>query len=93
MMRMVAALERISASAKAKSEALFLERVKKLGSYWPLGRVGARVLFHATGASVVDKLQAEKWLTRLLELIGKRLKVQPLPPHPSHDSRVIQHTT
>ena len=68
MMRMIASLERISAGSKAKSGALFIERVKRLGSYWPLGRVGARVLFHGSGASVVEKQQAEKWLARLLEL-------------------------
>ncbi len=72
MMRMVAALERIPATAKAKAGALFIERVKKLGSYWPLGRVGARVLFHGSAGAIVDKQQAEKWLARLLELDWKK---------------------
>src|SRR5690606_8117473 len=48
MMRMVAAFERLPAEAKAEAGALFLERIKKLGSYWPLGRVGARVPFHGS---------------------------------------------
>ncbi len=68
MMRMIAALERISPASKGKSGELFLERVKKLGSYWPLGRVGARVLFHGPGTSVVEKERAELWLARVLEL-------------------------
>ncbi len=68
MMRMVAALSRLSPREKAKAGALFLERAKKLGSYWPLGRVGARVPFYGPPQSVVDKSLAESWITLLLEL-------------------------
>ncbi len=68
MMRMVAALERLPAEAKVAAGARFLEQSKKLGSYWPLGRVGARVLFHGDPANVVPPEQAERWLEALLAL-------------------------
>lgn len=68
MMRMVAALERLPAADKSLAGARFLEQAKKLGSYWPLGRVGARVPFHGGSSNPVPKEQAEAWLQKLLEL-------------------------
>lgn len=68
MMRMVAALERIDQADKVKAGALFIEQVKKLGSYWPLGRVGARALFHGAPSAVVDARWAETWIEQLLLL-------------------------
>lgn len=68
MMRLMASLERISVESKMKTGALFLERAKKLGSYWPVGRAGARVPLQSQGASLVPAATAEKWLKALLDL-------------------------
>jgi hypothetical protein len=67
-MRMVAALELLPATAKTLAGDRFLEQAKKLGSYWPLGRVGARRPLRGTAANVVPKTQAEAWLEKLFEL-------------------------
>jgi hypothetical protein len=67
-MRMVAALESLPAAAKTLAGTRFLEQVKKLGSYWPLGRVGARRPLQGTAANVVPRAQAEAWLATLFEL-------------------------
>lgn len=67
-MRMVAALELLPADAKALAGARFLEQAKKLGSYWPLGRVGARRPLRGSVANVVSRAQAETWLAKLFEL-------------------------
>ena len=68
MMRLLAALERLPPEAKRRAGELFLARIKKLGSFWPLGRVGARVLFHGEDKDVVEASHAEQWLTTLLGL-------------------------
>lgn len=67
-MRMLAALERLPPAEKARAGTRFLEQAQKLGSYWPLGRVGARVLFHGPADCIVAKDQAELWLQHLLDL-------------------------
>jgi hypothetical protein len=67
-MRMVAALELLPADAKSYAGAQLLQRVNKLGSYWPLGRVGARSPFRGSAANVVPAAQAEAWLNQLFEL-------------------------
>ncbi len=72
MMRMIAAFERLSPEQKVSAGELFLQRTKKLGSYWPLGRVGARVLFHGHPSSVIPRERAEQWLTHLLALDWKQ---------------------
>lgn len=68
MMRMVAALERIDQVDKVEAGVLFIQQVKKLGSYWPLGRVGARALFHGPASAVVAVKWAETWIEQLLLL-------------------------
>ncbi len=70
-MRMIAALERLLPAEKVRAGTRFIEQAKKLGSYWPLGRVGARVPFHGSAANVVPKVQAEAWLEKLFELDWK----------------------
>ncbi len=68
MMRLLASLEHLPVSQKTRAGELFFTRAKKLGSFWPLGRVGARVPFHASATTVVPARVAEAWIDRLLEL-------------------------
>ena len=68
MMQLVSGLERISRDAKQRAGELFFERAKKIGSYWPLARVGARVLVRANPEDAVDGIVADAWLERLLAL-------------------------
>ena len=53
---------------KQQAGAWFLQRVKKVGSWWPLGRLGARELFCSDDAEVVPTATAEAWLGRVLAL-------------------------
>lgn len=68
MMQLVAGLERISREAKERCGDLFLARAKKIGSYWPLARVGARVPVRADPEDAVDSAVAQRWALALLEL-------------------------
>jgi len=68
MMQMLATLERLSAPAKQACGELFFERAAKIGSYWPVGRAGARVPFHGDPADIIPADVASAWLRRLLEL-------------------------
>jgi hypothetical protein len=68
MMQLLAALELLPAEDKRRAGELLWTRIKKLRSYWPLGRVGARVLLRGDAAAVVPPADAETWLRRLLEL-------------------------
>jgi molecular chaperone DnaK (HSP70) len=68
MLQLLAALERLPPEHKKDAGALFLERAEKVGSYWALGRLGARALVHGDPTDVVPRDVAEAWLARLLEL-------------------------
>jgi molecular chaperone DnaK (HSP70) len=68
MMQMLGVLERLPAETKREIGELYFQRADKLGSYWPLGRVGARVPFHGDPADVVPPPVAEAWLSRLFDL-------------------------
>jgi hypothetical protein len=68
MMQLLSGLERISRDAKTRCGDLFLERAKKIGSYWPLARVGARVLVRADPEDAVDAEVADRWAQALLTL-------------------------
>ncbi|MCA9652781.1 MAG: Hsp70 family protein [Myxococcales bacterium] len=68
MMQLLATLERLPASDKQAIGELLLARANKLGTYWPLGRVGARVPVRGESSDVVPPAVAEAWLRRLLEL-------------------------
>jgi molecular chaperone DnaK (HSP70) len=68
MLQLLAALERLPAEHKQAAGELFLERADKVGSYWPLGRLGARALVHGDPEDVVPRDTAEAWIARLLEL-------------------------
>lgn len=67
MMQLLATLERLPATEKRTIGELLLERASKLGSYWSLGRVGARVPLSAD-AEVVGPEIAEAWTKKLLAL-------------------------
>ncbi|MBK8239148.1 MAG: Hsp70 family protein [Deltaproteobacteria bacterium] len=74
MLQLAATLDRIAAVDKVALGERLLQRADKLGSYWPLGRVGARVpLSSETGGDgediqVVDPAVAQMWVHRLLAL-------------------------
>nr|MCH9682150.1 hsp70 family protein [Deltaproteobacteria bacterium] len=68
MMQLLATLERLPPDDKREVGELLLQRSKKLGSYWPLGRVGARAPLRGTAAEVVPPAVAEAWLDQLLAL-------------------------
>jgi molecular chaperone DnaK (HSP70) len=68
MMQLAAVLERVPADDKQAIGELLLERADKLGSYWPLGRVGARVPFHGERTNVVPAAVVETWIAKLLAL-------------------------
>lgn len=67
MMQLLATLERLPAADKRTIGELLIERAGKLGSYWSLGRVGARVPLSAD-AEVVGPEIAEGWTEMLLSL-------------------------
>jgi hypothetical protein len=66
MMQLLAALELLPVEAKIAAGDLLLDRAKKIGSWWPLGRVGARALLR--GDVVVPPEVAMRWLRGVLEL-------------------------
>ncbi len=68
MLRLLAALERLPADAKQKAGAWLQTHFKKINSWWPLGRLGARQPFHGTAADVVPPDVADAWLELLLPL-------------------------
>jgi hypothetical protein len=68
MMQLLAVLERVGRDDKREIGELLLDRAEKIGSYWPLGRVGARVPFHGERGDVVAPEVAEQWIARLLAL-------------------------
>jgi len=76
MLRLAAVLERLPLADKAALGGWLLERLKKPGepaeTGWALGRVGARIPFHAGLQSVVPAGQAEAWLSALLEFDWKK---------------------
>ncbi len=65
MLRMVSTLERLSPAQKETAGGWVVERRKKLGTWWPLGRLGARVPFHGETRDAVPRALAERWLTLL----------------------------
>jgi len=68
MMQLVAGLERLSRDAKERIGELLIARAKKIGSYWPLAQVGARVPVRAEPEAAVDAAVADRWLEVLLAL-------------------------
>ncbi len=71
MIRLLGALERLSPEQKVAAGQWFEAWFKKINSWWPLGRLGARELFHGDRGDVVPRDVAEGWLRTLLELDWK----------------------
>jgi hypothetical protein len=67
MLRMVSTLERLSPKQKEMAGAWVAERRKKLGTWWPLGRLGARLPFHGDARDAVPQAVAQRWLEMLLD--------------------------
>ncbi len=65
MVRMVAVLERIAPEDKVRTGSWMLQRQKKLGSWWALGRLGAR---RPAAGEPIDPESAARWLDVLLDL-------------------------
>jgi molecular chaperone DnaK (HSP70) len=70
MVRLVASLERLTAEEKGEVGRWLLADLESpegaRRSWWPLGRVGARVPFHGSAADVVRRDRAEQWLEMVL---------------------------
>ena len=67
MVLMMATLERLSAAKKQEAGDWILERLGKVKSWWPVGRLGARSPFHGSAHDVVPSAVAEQWLAKVLE--------------------------
>jgi hypothetical protein len=73
MVRLLASLERLPASTKEQIATWVLRRLAKgtLGSWWAVGRLGARQPFAGSAHDVVPRALAEEWLARVLGLDWK----------------------
>ncbi len=76
MTRLAAALEQLPADDKTQLGGWLLQRLQKPGepeqTYWALGRVGARLLFHAKAHHVLPPATVEPWLRQLLQIDWKK---------------------
>ena len=76
MVRLAAALERLPISEKIRLGGWLLKRLEKSGepeqSWWALGRVGARILFHGNNHEVIPSEMACQWLTQLMNVDWKK---------------------
>lgn len=68
MVQLLAGLERLGRAEKELAGQWFLQRADKVGTWWPLGRLGARVPFHGEARDVVSAEVAAAWLERILAL-------------------------
>ncbi|HEX9053214.1 MAG TPA: Hsp70 family protein [Anaeromyxobacter sp.] len=72
MIRLAGALERLDPSEKVEAGEWILARAEKDGPaphlLWALGRIGARVPFHASGHLCVPARTAEEWIARVLAM-------------------------
>ena len=62
---MVGAFEGLTAAQKVRAGQICLQRFKKLGSWWALGRLGSRQPL--AGGETVDTATASAWLDKVLE--------------------------
>lgn len=68
MLRMLAALDRLSPAQKIEAGGWVLAHFKQTNSWWPLGRLGARVPPHGPASAAIPAAQAEAWLQLLAPL-------------------------
>lgn len=70
IVRLAGVLERLGAEQRIQTGEWLLKRLKKPGepaqSWWSLGRIGARVPFHASDHNVLPRDVIESWLPGLL---------------------------
>ncbi len=76
MVRLAAALERLPVADKAELGGWLLKRLEKAGeadsSWWALGRIGGRILFHGNNHDVIAPAIVSDWLTQLLKTDWKK---------------------
>jgi molecular chaperone DnaK (HSP70) len=76
LIRLAGALERVDPAAKEEAGEWLLARLEAEGPtphlLWAVGRIGARVPFHASAHLAVPAGTAEAWIARLLALPVKR---------------------
>jgi molecular chaperone DnaK (HSP70) len=76
MVRLAAVLERLPVKKKEQLGEWLLKRLQKssepMQTWWAVGRVGARVPFHASTHFVVPPATAELWLQQLLSIDWKK---------------------
>ncbi len=68
LLRALAAMEHLSPEQKARVAGWLQTHFKKVNSWWPLGRLGARAPLYGAPTTVVPTATAEAWLTSLLAL-------------------------
>ncbi|MEI8573804.1 molecular chaperone DnaK [Methylomonas sp. LW13] len=77
MVRLAAALERLNLVDKIQLGNWLLKRLEKAGepeqSWWAVGRIGGRILFHGNNHQVIPAETAEIWLKQLLKADWKKL--------------------
>lgn len=77
MVRLAAALERLNIVDKIQLGEWLLKRLEKAGepeqSWWAVGRIGGRILFHGNHHQVIPAATAEIWLQQLLQADWKKL--------------------
>lgn len=76
MVRLAAALERLTVADKSRLGGWLLKRLEKAGepeqSWWAVGRIGARILFHGNNHDVIPAVTAEAWLQQLVKIDWKK---------------------
>jgi hypothetical protein len=72
LLQTLAALERLPPAHKEAAGEWFMQRAEAVGTYLPIGRLGARVPLHGGGEHVVRPDVAQAWLEKLLALDWKR---------------------
>ncbi|MDD1621709.1 MAG: hsp70 family protein [Methylococcaceae bacterium] len=76
MVRLAAALERLPVADKTQLGGWLLKRLEKAGepeqSWWAVGRIGGRILFHGNHHDVIPPAVAADWLGQLLKADWKK---------------------
>ncbi|WKJ89684.1 Hsp70 family protein [Methylomonas montana] len=76
MVRLAAALERLAIADKIQLGEWLLKRLEKSGepeqSWWAVGRIGGRILFHGNNHDVIAPATVSLWLEQLLKADWKK---------------------